>query len=556
MKIIIATLLSIKVTVAFTADLFAKVEVTRPVDSGGSDMSHSEDHPINNGVFSLLYTPPDGIKHQLKIKKVSRVGQPGRLTEKFVFTLQDIPFCNYQLIRHRWKSGRLLRLGTQPPIAPSDLDHDLKWPHFEDALSHFKSLSENISIKSSRKCYVSVGNEPIPAWEFTYEQFGLIKTIQLDDSEVFTASEKCFHAEGSATIYPENIKTGELTSYKLYNMAETGYLENDHFFTTINSSSLSPRAQSLDFNFAFDPASSEFAETSIFTNANRALEWYEGIGYNKFTNTKMQLVVHAMLNNNSNNALYQPSSKTPTIYVGDGDGSILQNLATDRDVVFHEFGHHVIYHTLTRTTGESLVLHEGIADFFTFASSGDACLGESICPDKSNINCAIESKCLRTAENDLSLLSPTLPPEEHLRSQFISGMLWDLHVKDAIPLENVARLTLNAVGLLANSSGYHDLILALLYADIDLFSKQYCSTIYQRAIARGLSNEILDFDCTQEAGLPIIEGLETTVTTTATTEKKESNPFCGVTAQGRHNPLSVLIVLLPILFINLLKMET
>ena len=99
--------------------------------------------------------------------------------------------------------------------------------------------------------------------------------------------------------------------------------------------------------------------------------------------------------------------------------------------------------SITRISGESLVLHEGLSDFFTFARTGNACLGESICPATSDF-CYVPNQCLRTGDNDLALGDAISSPEPHMKSQFISG-LWDLIKKDKAPANVWAALVLKAV---------------------------------------------------------------------------------------------------------------
>ena len=81
------------------------------------------------------------------------------------------------------------------------------------------------------------------------------------------------------------------------------------------------------------------------------------------------LDIHARPGGSKNNALYVPKeteTDAAKIMIGNGDGNILKNLPQDREVISHELGHHIIYHHITQTSGESLILHEGLADFFTF----------------------------------------------------------------------------------------------------------------------------------------------------------------------------------------------
>ena len=146
---------------------------------------------------------------------------------------------------------------------------------------------------------------------------------------------------------------------------------------------------------------------------------------------------------------------------------VLDNLPKDTDVISHEYGHHVIYKSLKSTRGESLILHEGLADFFVFARTGDGCLGESICPSGSQI-CEVD-QCLRTADNSLVYGEGLYPHKPaHQKGQLISGYLWDLAQSNDVPLEDLERMVLRAIDLLVSDSGIEHFMLALYNADQEL----------------------------------------------------------------------------------------
>ena len=533
---------------------------TKKVQKSDRRISVSDFHyTVDDDSLSLL-SNPNSIERDLGfgLHITNSSTEHSRTTHTLTFTYNSYPLCNYSGVTHIWGSGRRLVLGRDPAdlIRNSIGDKYETWAPIDAVYSKLRQkFQEAPQIEEKpTKCYVITQNELKPVWKIRFTIEKMLYEVQMDLSDIYSSSSIFFDVDGKSSIYPNNNLDSSLQEFSLTGLVDTGTLENQYFITEIDSSSSESRATATDFNFTFDTSSSQFAETSIFTNANRTIEWFTNIGYTSFGTNKMKLMVHAVLNSSTNNALYQPSQTAPTIYIGDGDGTILQNLATDADVVTHEFGHHVIYDTITTTQGESLVLHEGIADFFTFAKSGNACLGESICPANSPIGCAVAEQCLRTAENSYTYGAADLPTEEHLRSQFISGMLWDLNAKDGIPLETVARLVLHGVGLLASNSGYHDLVLSLLYADSELTSSQHCATIYARAQARGLSSVIADFGCSDTASsLPTIAGGSSgTEETSSSSTKKDSNPFCGIASNSKNgSSIPSLILLLPLILLPL-----
>ncbi|MEN9826420.1 MAG: hypothetical protein RI953_2165, partial [Pseudomonadota bacterium] len=49
----------------------------------------------------------------------------------------------------------------------------------------------------------------------------------------------------------------------------------------------------------------------------------------------------------------------------------LRDLGKDMDVIMHEFGHHIVFRGLSNAKSQSVALHEGFADYFTYAISGN-----------------------------------------------------------------------------------------------------------------------------------------------------------------------------------------
>ena len=509
-------------------------------------------------LLHLLASGPDGSTH---LKLIKKNGQGLALSqgyrESISFEVKGVPLCEYQVSLVRLQ-GSPFALGSLPH--PFYNEPPATWPELSSSETLLRQALESRGVFvedptfQSEKCYVVREGTLFSAWKIHMQNLGLTYEGIADGEEIYHVQPLFFHATGNARIYPNNALDASLQDFELTDLKESGQLSNNYFFTEIQSTS-QPLANKSDFQFVFSPESSEFAETSIFTNANRILAYFQSIGYQNFGNFPLKLVVHATIGNDSNNALYQPAVNThSTIYIGDGDGTILKNLATDRDVVSHEFGHHVIFGTLTSVKGASLVLHEGLADFFTFAKTGNACLGESICPSGSPIRCAVEAQCLRTAENSYSFTSADLPSEAHLRSQFISGLLWDLTAKDAIDRTLVSKAVLGGVALLAQSSGYRDFIIALLKADESQNGGAHCQTILERAQTRGLESFLTDVSCSNT--LPEISGTQQ-ATTIAEDNSESSNSgdsgggLCGVAGGSVGTASGLWWLLLPLMMMIL-----
>lgn len=452
-------------------------------------------------------------------------GDSGSETQDYNYIVDGFPLCDFQLKIYRSEDGSVLAFGNLPQVSGAESFELGDWADLNAtaAMVGDAQLNEGRGVEStvqrSERCLLLEGGILKAVWRLDVMTSGLLYEALADGERIYSLDPKHFHANGSAKVFDSNRSGNPLVNVDLKDLKAGGFLANADFETCVATSSTTVScpsfqgaqqdlfAQSEANRFDFDPVrqNSEFTQASIFANVNKVLSWAISQGYQNFGKEPIRLVAHATFANSvrdddPNNALYQPGTPT-TIYIGDGDGNVLKNLAFDEDVVSHEFGHHIVYHTVTSIKDEALVLHEGLADFFTFARTGNACLGETICPATADgeSSCYVPRRCLRTGENELKWGSPNLPKAPHLRGQLVSGMVWDLYKADGIPLGDVTRMTLQAINFLVASSGYQHLILALMQADRSTFSGKYCERILSRAKSRGFGEFLADANCNASA---------------------------------------------------------
>ena len=421
--------------------------------------------------------------------------------------INGIPFCEYEIKAFQDQSGTVSMLGRLPKL-PSYSSYTSidDWPNLEDSWERAKEslLSSNFLVNqdpqliSFKKCYDLVDDSITSLWKIVGRVAGRSYTVLADPHEAYKISPLYFEVDGNIQAYRLNPKDGELVTYTT-NLVGDGYLRSTFFETNTDSVTAiaEEEAFSRTHNFIYSPSEPEFAEASVFIHATNMLAFFQGLGFG-FTETQpILLEVHATPGNNQNNALYQPAgavyANQAVISIGDGDGTILKNLALDTDVVSHEFGHHVVFETLKTTSGESLVLHEGLADFFAFSRTSDPCLGESICPEGST-SCMVEATCLRTADLDLVYGDSQYQIlGSHLKGQVVSGMLWDLRVP--MGLKSITDVTFTALNYFVRDTGYQDFLASLLLADQDLNQGANACTIYDAAVSRGLATFLRGVDC-------------------------------------------------------------
>lgn len=167
------------------------------------------------------------------------------------------------------------------------------------------------------------------------------------------------------------------------------------------------------------------------------------------------------------NAVYLPAGSDglsdPEIVIGSGweadQASVprgLQYLGKDTDVSMHEFGHHVIYRAITEIKGQSLAMHEGFADYFTYAITGNNLLAESVVSTGVPLRSA-------TRKGTLDQYPPASTPP-HLAGEFWSSVLWDIRMQIGPWVDEFHKfdkILWHAVDLMRNDETYYGAISAI-----------------------------------------------------------------------------------------------
>ena len=190
---------------------------------------------------------------------------------------------------------------------------------------------------------------------------------------------------------------------------------------------------------------------------------------------------------------YPASDKTlPTIYLPNTMTG-LDNMQMDKDVIAHELAHHYLYEFWSDTRSlETVILHEGVADFFTVAKSGTSCVAERICTEI-GATC-INPQCLRNADNTIKYQDVqynSLP--KHLKSQVISGMLWEAYRKGGIELDLLLSFVHESLPLTPNNAKISDFVDAILIPAKEASAGaavEYHCILIESAKTKGLDNLI------------------------------------------------------------------
>ncbi len=439
------------------------------------------------------------------------------------FYLEDHKICGFSLTLSRLNDRNLSRSMSPQGLTPTSLVLG-SFPIIDPATkiigrfplrkAALRSLSEAFlkrftgqkadEFKSLEECLFQKNDGLYPAREVLVRAGGETYRLWMSEDEVFRLEKTSFAAEVQA--YVKNASDQDLKTYSIPTK-EDGFLGNDKF--QIDTHGIK-KAYEPSNEFIYDPSDNRFKEASVFVHVNNAMDYFHQLGFKSLSKKKITIHINVLVNGSKNNAIYDPGSffekDSPTISIGTGDGVHLRNLTTDGDVVSHELAHHMIYQSLTSTVGESLVLHEGLADFFAFAKSKDSCLGESICPENSP-TCRTYKTCLRSAKNDLVYKSePYLQLTPHQQGQLVSGLLWDLFLKNNQNLDELAETTLQAVRYLNPSSDIQDFLSAFALADQSINQGRNICDFMDLGQKRGLGLFLDHANCKDILTWPKIDG--------------------------------------------------
>ena len=189
--------------------------------------------------------------------------------------------------------------------------------------------------------------------------------------------------------------------------------------------------------------------------------------------------------------------------MGKGDQKYLTDLRIDKEPIQHEVGHHVFYRTVKNMSGDSLILHEAVADIFVMYQTKNSCIAEFVCKIPSP--CMEKGKCLRTGDNRYTLdtIEKIFPSkktkdkktgkiittnQEHKRSQLISGMISDIGQK--IGFEKAGDILYKAITFLPRDCDYSDLLFGFFKAEDLLYKKKNCSDIKEIVKERGFEKQL------------------------------------------------------------------
>lgn len=431
----------------------------------------------------------------------------GRTTKhvQFYFKKQDVRLCSEYVTANKI-DDKIYMTGQFPSFSSLQIEKSLTWEDFDFDLSnvllslHIKGRVDDLDYSP---CISTARKDMKAAWSMHFKVDGRPYSAIRAGGDVISTSADFFDlADGESRIYVKDSSSADGVVFKvvtLKDISSGGSLCSPRFKTDVPASF--KRAYSARRSFFFqdtDPSKDlRFSETSLFTNISEHSDWFMAQATAPAEWPGPRVLVTALegaVNGYSSSGGTGTPSYYPAVKVGDvasikmgrGDDVLLQKLFIEPEVISHELGHHILYTLALRTTfGESLVLHEGLADFLVFLRTDNPNLCELSCPPKSTL--CITPAYLRSAENTLKYTDKEFAGlSAHKASQFVSGMMWDM--RKSLGLKAITDIFIKAIPMLDQKAGYANLVYSLMLADKSLNQSKSACQIQTMAEDRGLKD--------------------------------------------------------------------
>ena len=371
-------------------------------------LTASETLPFREYVVNFLEPYNFSDRVEVKVAKETNIAKTGRQQIIYTFHIDDYRIDSHEIKANKLADGSVFITGSAPM-----LDYDQEG--FEDtklpSVSEFDALvveelektgflfdSAQVQIVSQEKCAT------IRDMNLKKGLCGSVRYLsneyyaRVDEDGLASFEKSSFNVTATLKdVYVEN-SLGAKTDHKVNVQGTT--LENG-WFKVLPQVGAKIQSQNDQFVYAGDD-SSEAQQMHAFSFANRMFDWYDSLG---FKGAGRQITIYTGYTfeggMGTDNAAYFPAQWAIAIGKGSG-GNGFKKLGLDIDVVAHEVGHFIVFQGINQitdldeaTNDHTAAIHEGLADYFTYASTGDACLADSVC--QGSTFCQF-SNCLRSGK--------------------------------------------------------------------------------------------------------------------------------------------------------------
>lgn len=472
-------------------------------------------------------------------------------THYYKIYCQGVEVYKAELMVHRFAT-KLNFIRAVYPVAPLDTDiYNFKDP---------RDLLPSVKMQNQQQVLYEYGSRLNAAWKISfYDRFmqkPMMWIIDANTGKIFEKIQKSLKADYFGDVFINNQNDHLLIEKPLPELFTTGKLDGP-YFNIFSSEDGNNRISAIGNNFVTqNNSTSDLDQVQAYYAATQVMQWWKNEFSYQPKNFPIQIHVFHSNGGSANNAYYSPfdESGSPSIRIGKGDQINFNYLSRDNDVLRHELQHHFFFDFFLGENDEQIMMHEFLADFFTYSMTEDPSLAESIQKNGQPLRTAILPSTAKVDDTGI-------PTSAHSLSQYLSASMWNL--KNSIP--DVHQLLYSSMRYMPQSAGLKDLFSAILLADRDLFPLandneehesfgQNKCIIVSSLVDRGFARYLADID-TISCNIDIASLAEKSIQNKANLflsgaddGDEESGGGCGVVTNHHHTspiPGSLLIIFAP-----------
>ncbi len=287
-------------------------------------------------------------------------------------------------------------------------------------------------------------------------------------------------ANAVGLVYPADPR-GPLVELPLERLEPgTGLVSHEAGVTDVLEPPVTPRGP--DGDYRYPPSDPLFDQVNVYWHTDHYLhDFLGGLGY---AGPPESLVVRV------NVALdpFVAQTSQQFVHLGRPIAGFIQDVARADDIIYHELTHAVIYGfgiTPTGPRGEAGALHEGLADYFAAALTGDPVIGEWLYLTFPNGVTRVDQPAdpWNYAHYGLVAYGGADAGDTHANGMILSSALWDLRRALGSSADS---LVLESLTYLPSAPIWSQFANALLQADADHHGGRLTNAIAGALLPRGI----------------------------------------------------------------------
>ncbi|MEX2363340.1 MAG: M36 family metallopeptidase, partial [Balneolaceae bacterium] len=292
---------------------------------------------------------------------------------------------------------------------------------------------------------------------------------------------------GTGKAYPTHPGISSVSTKNFYRLNGNGSLQGTYAYVLNDDGA---EAYSAGHDFQYSTGSTHFDEANLYYHVdNFRHNFIAGLGSLGFT----QITAHAHAYNpyyGDLNAWF--SAGNQHIYFGDAASSgSYNNFAREDKIVYHEYGHAVIYDIqsgISSSSTEEGAISEGTPDYFAGSFTGRSVIGDYAAPSSQRDMSDPDIGTLLQYEYVRDNVAPIGSVTPHTGGEFFSSILWDIRNSAGISAGQTDYLVFEALDGITGNPNFLDFRDAMMAADNAAYSGAHNDLIQNTFANKGIGN--------------------------------------------------------------------